>query len=370
MKEKKMNSSIQSSSMHKKKLRVLVVTAAYPEKGSSAGAFLEREVVGLRREGIDVTVLHLKGKLKYITGAMKVFAASFSRKYDIIHGHYVFCGVVARCQFLKPVVISIWGAELLTNPDVPDTLSRKIGRAITPTMARIVDWNTVPIFSMTKLLPGSSVRVVTQGIDFTSFYPIPQLEARKKLGLDLNLNHRYILFCTDPKRPQKGFPIAEAAVAQLRQEGMDVELLVVNNLPQATLLLYYNAGDILVVPSYWESGPYVVKEAMACNLPVIATDVGDVRDVVQKTFGCVIAERNPEAFAAAIKQTLLSVRKTTGRQDIAHLTYRNFIEKVTSVYIDVLKRRKKITSIDDLAITRLEDDSSNVDITVKHPTVS
>ncbi len=364
-----MNGIQTSSAVRKKKLSVLVVTAAYPENGSRGGAFLEREVEGLRKEGIDVTVLHLKGKFKYLTGALKVFAASFSRKYDIIHGHYSFCGAVARFQFLKPVVISFWGTDLLTNPDLPDTKSRKISRAISPIIAKMADWNTTPIPYMTTLIPGARVRVVTQGIDFTAFYPIPQIEARKKLGLDLNLNHRYILFCSDPKRPVKGFPIAEAAAAKLRQEGMDVELLIVNNQPQEKLLLYYNDGDVIVVPSYWEAGPYVVKEAMACNLPVIATDVGDVREITKKTVGCAIAERTPEAFAAAIKRTLLAVRKTTGRQDIAHLTYRNFIEKVTLVYVDVMKRRKKITSIYDLDITRLEDDSNNFDITVKHRTV-
>lgn len=329
-----------SSGVAGRKLRVLAITAAYPTPGSHKGAFLQSEVEGLREAGIDVTVLHLRGKAKYITGALKTLRTA--RKYDIIHGHYSFCGAVALAHFSpQPTVITFWGSDVLRNPVLPDTRQGKFSRRISPGLARRADACIVPSQEMADALPGARVAVVPQGVNFNAFRPIPQPEARRALGLSMDPNHRYLLFANSKSIPVKGWSIAEAATKLLQARGAPVELVEVTGKPHDVVIQYMNACDVLVLPSFWEGGPYVVKEAMACNLPIVATDVGDVRIVTGHTAGCEIAERTPEAFADAIWRVLHGPRRTTGRQDIVHLSRENATQRVIAVYDEVLRRRKR-----------------------------
>ena len=322
-----------------KPIRVLAITAAYPTPGSHKGAFLQSEVEGLRDQGIDVSVMHLQGRRKYVRGAWQTFGASLSGRYDIVHGHYSFCGIDARTQFRLPTVITFWGSDVLQNPVLPDTRQGKFSRRISPRLARMADACIVPSQEMANALPGARLTVVEQGVNFNAFRPIPQAEARQALGLNPDLNHRYILFCANPALPVKGWPVAEAAVKLMQANGAPVELIPVTGVPHDTVIHYMNACDVLVLPSFWEGGPYVVKEAMACNLPIVATNVGDVAVVTGKTLGCFIAERTPEDFADKLWRSLHGPRRTTGRQDIAHLSRENATARVIAVYEDVLRRR-------------------------------
>ncbi len=320
-------------------LRVLAVTAAYPTPGSHKGAFLQSEVEGLREQGIDVTVLHLRGRLKYVRGAWQAFWAGLAGRYDIMHGHYSFCGMVARAQPRLPTVITFWGSDILKNPVLPDTRQGIFSRRISPRLARMADACIVPSAEMAQVLPGARVTIVPQGVDFARFRPIDQIEARRALGLSEDLSQRYVLFCANPALAVKGYPIAEKAVELMRQQGAPVELIVANGLTHEQVVLHMNACDLLTLPSYWEGGPYVVKEAMACNLPVVAANVGDVAAVIGKTAGCFIAERTPEDFARLMWRSLHQVRRTTGRRDIAHLSRENATARVIGIYEEVLRHR-------------------------------
>lgn len=323
-----------------RRLRVLAITAAYPAPGSHKGAFLKSEVEGLQEQGIDVTVLHLKGKAKYITGALQT--CTTAGKYDVIHGHYSFCGAVALAHLgPQPTVITFWGSDVLRNPVLPDTRQGKFSRRISPSLARHADACIVPSQEMANVLTGARVTVVEQGVNFNAFRPIPQSEARRALGLNPDLNYRYLLFANSKAIPVKGWSIAEAATDLMRAKGAPVELVEVTGKPHDVVIQYMNACDVLVLPSFWEGGPYVVKEAMACNLPIVATDVGDVRRVTSQTEGCFIAARTPEDFADKIWRALHGPRRTTGRQDIAHLSRENATAQVIAVYHEVLRRRRR-----------------------------
>lgn len=322
-----------------RQLRVLAITTAYPAPGSHKGAFLKSEVEGLREQGIDVTVMQLRGKFVYLRGALRTFGASLSGRYDIIHGHYSFCGMVARAQVRLPTVVTFWGSDILKSPLVPETRQGRLSHAISPLLARMADACIVPSEEMAKILAGARITVVPQGVDFSTFRVIEQVEARRALALNPDLNYRYVLFCANPALPVKGYPIAENAVRLLQESGEQIELIVAKGLTQEQVAVYMNACDVLALPSYWEGGPYVVKESMACNLPVVATNVGDVANVITGTKGCFIAERTAEDFAHFIRSSLHEVRRTTGRQDIKHMSRAVATARIIAVYEDVLSRR-------------------------------
>jgi len=100
-----------------------------------------------------------------------------------------------------------------------------------------------------------------------------------------------------------------------------------------------NASNALILSSLSEGSPNIVKEAMACNIPVVATAVGDVAEIIGQTQGCSICRHDPDDLAAGIEKALQHSGPTTGRIDIPHLECSVVAERVIAVYESVLKKR-------------------------------
>src|SRR2546423_1380111 len=95
----------------------------------------------------------------------------------------------------------------------------------------------------------------------------------KTLGGRYDIVHgRYVLFGNNPRRPAKNYPLALAAMERLRSRGIEAELVVAHGLPQATVVQYINASNVIMLPSIHEGSPNIVKETMACNVPVVSTN--------------------------------------------------------------------------------------------------
>jgi teichuronic acid biosynthesis glycosyltransferase TuaC len=119
-------------------------------------------------------------------------------------------------------------------------------------------------------------------------------------------------------------------------------LIPLFSISQALLVDYYNASDVMVLPSYHEGSPNVIKEAMACNCPIVATDVGDVKWVLGDTEGCYIAGFEPDDFAEKLRLALGFAEtkgKTSGRYRILELGLDSdtIAKKIVVVYESVLK---------------------------------
>ena len=150
-----------------------------------------------------------------------------------------------------------------------------------------------------------------------------------------------MLFAANPEIPVKRFSLARAAADVLEQQNGFTELLVVYKEPQRRLALYMNACDVLVFPSYQEGSPNIIKQAMACNLPIVATDVGDVRQVIGKTRDCFICPPDARKFASVMREILSRRPRTEGRTQVRHLNAESVSGKVMKVYEQVLQNREK-----------------------------
>ena len=163
--------------------------------------------------------------------------------------------------------------------------------------------------------------------------------ARAALGLQPD--KKYLLFAANPEIPVKRFPLARSAAEVLEQQDGFTELLVVHKESQERLALYMSACDVLVFPSYQEGSPNIIKQAMACNLPIVSTDVGDVRQVIGKTGDCYICPPDASKFASVMREILSRRTRTEGRAHIRHLNTESVSEKIIEVYEQVLKNREK-----------------------------
>jgi teichuronic acid biosynthesis glycosyltransferase TuaC len=326
-------------------VRVLVATAMYPTLERPAwGTFVRTQVESLRAAGVEVDVMALEGrhrKLLYPKGMYELRRRLAGGSIDLVHAHYGYMGVVARTQFRVPVVVTYHGDDLLGTIDengrvVP--LSRVIafgGRLL----AERVDAVIVQNAEMARRLRRNDAYVIPHEVDLELFRPIDREHARAALGLEPG--KKYLLFASPPEIPIKRFPLAEAAARLLSDSDPAVELLVVHKETQDRLALYFNACDVLVFPSFQEGSPNIVKQAMACNLPIVSTDVGDVRDVIGETPGCEICAPDPAAFARCIAEILARLDRTTGRDAVLRFDPSLVAARIVDVYEHVLDGRAR-----------------------------
>ncbi len=322
-------------------LRVLVVTAMFPSPDQPhSGTFIKVQTDSLPAVGVEPTLVVLRGNrfLKYLTGWQRILGAINSSHYDLVHAHYNYCGIIARVQWRLPLVLTFHGGDLLGIHDDMGRQTMLSGPTVLASRLLAHSANGIIVQSQEMLkelrpTPRVPTAVIPMGIDLKIFRPEPRGLARRRLGLDADPDQRYILFVGDPAQGVKAFSVAHASVERLRNDGVRAELLVVFNRPQSDLLDFYNAADVLVLPSFSEGSPNAVKEALACNLPVVAADVGDVRETLERAQEGAVVERTPEAFASAVKRALaIPTGRTNSRERIGFLSMESVAKRVRDIY--------------------------------------
>lgn len=324
-------------------LRVLTLTNMWPTpRIPMGGIFVREQVDSLRKRGLEIDVLFVngveEGKGAYLRGFGLVRQQVEAGRYDLIHAHYVFAGILAldlRNILMRkgrlPIVLTQHGIETQRGWTAP--LCRWTSRRVDRTIA------TSPVVQAALGLPG--VDVVPCGVDTDLFRPMAQAEARAALGLPQG--PRLALFA-GMRRPEKRLDLIEAATAEVRRMaeasgGPEIQLIIADNEPHERIPLYMNACDALILASEGEGSPMVVKEAMACNLPVISVDVGDVKQVISGTDGCYIVSREVGLLAEAICAALSAGRRTDGRAAIMPLSLDGIAARIETIYRETLRQR-------------------------------
>ncbi len=316
-------------------LRILTVTNMYPTPTAPmSGIFVEEQVASLRRRGLAVDVLVVNGVEEgwgaYLRGFWRIRRALQATEYDLVHAHYVFSGDLLIGQRwlpgvrVPPVVLTQHGPETQIGWTPP--LCRWTSRRVARTLA------TSRRVEQALGLPG--VVILPCGSDTDLFQPRPAAEARVALGLPLEAP--LVLFCGMPQRPEKRFDLVQAAVDRLRETRPEVRLIVAAGEPHERIPLFMNACDALILASSAEGSPMVIKEAMACNLPIVSVPVGDVEEVIGGTAGCYVAEPEAGALAVALGQALDFGGRTQGRAAISHLSLAAIAERIEQVYWETL----------------------------------
>jgi glycosyltransferase involved in cell wall biosynthesis len=317
-------------------MRVLVLTNMYPhEADPSFGTFVYEQVRALRALGVDSDVLFVNGRasrLNYLTGYTRLWRQMGAVQYDLIHAHYVFAGWIARAQWRLPVVQSFHGAGEMLG--YQGWLCKRL--------APLVDGVIVTSADHKARLGFAAARIIPCGVDLALFAPQARDEARRKLGWDPA--KETVLWVGDP-RPEKRLDLVHAAFDLLAQRRSDVELQVVSRVPHAQVPTYMSAAHVLILPSDHEGSPVVIKEAMACNLPVVAVDVGDVAQVIGGVPGCYLAERTAKDLADKLELALAggegaAPERGAGRAAIQHLQTSAEARAILDVYEKAKLRHK------------------------------
>jgi len=313
-------------------MRVLAVTNMYPNPREPAlGTFVRDQVESLRDLGVDMDVLFIDGKAsrwEYLAGFGRLrWWLRTHPPYDLIHAHYIFSGLVAKSQRRLPVLLTHHGIEVVLG------WQGTLCRVATPWMDRVI----VTSEAVRNALPRVRTDLVPCGIDTERFRPMDRGEARARLGLPAEGG--LVLFAGEP-RPEKRLDVIRAAMDELRRLGTDAELVTAAGRPHADVPLFMNACDVLVLASDFEGSPMVIKEAMACNLPIVSVDVGDVAQVVRGTEGCALCRREPGDVADKLQRALRRGGRTDGRGAVMHLSQPEIARRILGIYGEMVEGRR------------------------------
>jgi glycosyltransferase involved in cell wall biosynthesis len=208
--------------------------------------------------------------------------------------------------------------------------------AITRWAARKADAVVLVSERLAPALPDTKYEVIPVGIDLEMFKPQSREESRAALGWDPE--DVVVLFGGDPSRPVKRYSLAKEAVERLPAQ-CDAKLVTMVGQMRSVVALYLNAADVLLLTSKHESGPTIVKEAVACGLPVVSVDVGDVREVIGGLSGCVVCEDDRvETITRGLTAVLDERRRIDGRPVAQQLDQRRLARRQVEVYEGVLRR--------------------------------
>lgn len=313
-------------------MNVLIVTTEWPRfEGDISGIHVRNQINRLKQAGIVVDVFPFRGRKNPFAywRARQNFKKLDISKYDIIHAHHGQSGIVALAQKQRPVIVTFHGSDLQGIRDqhgritLPGHVLRLASRWVASRANEII----LVADHLAKNINNRPYHLIPAGLDLDLFRPMLMEEARAALGLPAD--KKLILFVGDPQRTEKRFWLAQKAVEILETP----QIVIANGVPPEKMPLYMNACNILLVTSSTEGSPNAVKEALACNLPIVSTDVGDIGQRIKPIEGCILCPNGqPETISSAIGQALSRNERIHGRESVLAFDENILAQKVIKVY--------------------------------------
>jgi teichuronic acid biosynthesis glycosyltransferase TuaC len=290
-------------------MRALIVTNMYPTaERPGLGRFVRDQVDALRRTGqaqIDVRSFAPGGIGGYIRAAARLARDERARGasgYDVVHAHFGLTAWPALAVPARARLVTLHGTDL----------AHPRSRAITLAATRRFDLVAAVSAPLAATVPAWASRrpvaVLPCGVDLHRFGRIDRADARRALGLDPE--RPCLLFPADPSRPEK-------RIDRAREVAGEMTLLTLENVSPETVGLYVNAASAVLVPSEREGFGLATLEALACDVPVLATPVGVAPEALAGVAGTLCAPYDRERWRAALAPHLAASDPRIAGRDAA-----------------------------------------------------
>ena len=338
-------------------MKILAVTNMYPTAANPwLGNFVEQQVKGLCEIGMEVEVLLLdravEGARTYFRMREQIRKRLSQGKHDLVHIMYsgVMADLATRGLDPLPSVITIHGSDLMGErlSDPIRRFSAHVGVLATRRAAKRATGIIVVSNRLRDALPleieRSKVRVIPCGIDLNRFKPEDAVECRRKLGWRADTYH--VLFATNGN-PVKRPELARKTVELLKQRGVGVELHEMRGIPYSDVTTWINASHAMILTSLTEGSPTIVKESLACNVPVVSVDVGDVIERTTGITGCHVVGATVNDLARGLQEAVSVRNLVDGRSRMQELSIIRIAERIGDFYREILTAHKAMNAISD-----------------------
>lgn len=310
-------------------MKVLYVSALAPGK-NDVSPFLSSQYNSLIHAGLDMHKFYYKGGgvKGYLKAIFDLNNIVKNGNFDIINAQYSYSGFICNFQKKVPVVTTMLGSDILNW----NVVTKRIAKFAIKKSKHVIVRST----EMKKIIGKSSkVSIIPAGINFDKFVPYDKMQARKQLGIEKDKT--VFLFPANPARAVKNYEYAKKLIENYKKLDENSILTVVKNCPQNKLYLWYNAADFILLTSHYEGFPNVIKEALACNKPVIVTKVGGLEDFCGHMPSCCLLDRNIDSDTTRIFDFAKNLKPYDSRKEIEWLDEPNIAKALIDVYEKAIK---------------------------------
>jgi glycosyltransferase involved in cell wall biosynthesis len=302
------------------RVRALIVTSMWPsDDAPGRGSFVRDQVRALRElDGVDVEVFAFAPK-GYARAARDLRRTYRGEDFDIVHAHFGLTAWPALALRGAPLAVTLHGT------DVRHPRSGRITRAALPfvDLVAAVSTELAADVGAAGRRP-RRVAVLPCGVDLDRFAPLPRAQARERLGLAPD--EPCVLFPADPARAGKRFDRALEAAG-------DARVVTLGRVAPQDVPLYVNAANAVLVPSEREGFGLAVLEALACDVPVLATPVGIHPVALDAVPGTLCAPWEAAAWRAALEPHLRAADpRVEGRERAALWSARRMARRVLAAW--------------------------------------
>lgn len=324
--------------------RVCVVTSLVRRDCPPAlVSFVAEQVSALIAAGCVVTVItpydeygQWRGRL-WCLRQLRVLARS--GRFDVFHVHYgsiLGCGAIVALHGW-PTVLTVHGSDALGFTYVSvrrplEALHLAVGVVLTQIAALLAD-RTIAVSSRVRqgLLPWvrRTAAVVPCGVDFERFVPGDRLAARRRLGCSAEA---FLVLFASPQRVEKNAALAWSAVERASSVNGRIEMLVADDVEFDKMPDYVRAADVLLLTSHSEGSPVITKEALACNTPIAAVNVGDITEQLSGVHGCAVVQRDADAIARTLLEFAAAATCSDGRVRCERYDNRAIAAQLLAIY--------------------------------------
>lgn len=313
-------------------MKILLVHSGNAVDGdSSKYTFVLEQGRSLEQLGCEVEYFALvgNGMRGYLRNVKPLRQKIKEWEPDVVHAHYGLCGMVAVLAARKkvPVVITCHNGETLS----------KSANIISSLAIRCADYTICVaqhIYDKLYLKP-KLYMIQPCGIDMKDLPLVEKIVAQKEMNLSADKIN--ILFGGSFSNARKNAPLAKAAIALLNRD--DINLIEMRGYNRSQVNKLLCGCDMLLLPTKSEGSPQVLKEAMACNCPVVATDVADIAYLLQGGTNSYVTSFDPADVADKIQRVIECGERTNGRQRIEALRLDNPLvaETILNIYKQIVK---------------------------------
>ncbi len=325
--------------MEGRKLRIIHVIPDHP--APSSFIFAKRQVEDLKEMGHLNEVFYFNTRFS-LTGFIRQFK-QFKQivkdfKPDLIHAHYgTITAFFASWLHAVPLIISFQGSDINHTSDV-HWIREKAGKFFSKIAAKRSTQIICVSPKLHRNLPFGKDKstVIPSGINTKLFRKLDKLSCKRQLGLDEDT--QFVFF--NANNPiVKRLDVAMESVALLTDLKVQLLSLKGDVLPDE-IPIYLNASALTLLCSDSEGSPLVIKEAMACGLPIVSVDVGDVKDRIEGVENCFIVPQNAMDIAAKIRYIIEhKIEETNGLEALVKegIDSVSTARKVEKVYFNALR---------------------------------
>ena len=298
-------------------MKILIVASG---NSGRISPFVQEQVNSLKNLGISFDYFLIKGKgiIGYLKNFHVLYQTISNNSYDLLHAHYGLSGLLAITQFKIPVLITFHGSDInLKKNYIFSRLAANLSKDnifVHPKLPK-----KLKIYSR-------KINIIPCGVNTNTFRPFSKNASKELLGLDKNT--RYILFSSAFDNPIKNAPLAIKATKRFKK----TNLIELKNYTKKEVCLLMNAADLLLITSFSETGPIVAKEAIACNCPIISTDVGDVKTLIHNIRNCFITNFDHVDICQKINLVFESDERSDGSESMQRFSLEKIAKKVSKVY--------------------------------------